>query len=78
MSQLHPLSNSSAIPGFTFNPPQWVYEDPHRRLQGPFTSEQMHGWYKECYFPLGLPIKCVGDSSFVPLKQIVDRFIIVI
>ena len=69
---LQNLANT-IIPGFTFTPPQWVYEDPQRRLQGPFTSEQMHGWFKEGYFPLGLPIKCVGDATYVPLKQIVDR-----
>ncbi|KAJ3359934.1 hypothetical protein HDU91_004764 [Kappamyces sp. JEL0680] len=61
-------------PGFSFTPPQWVYEDPSGRLQGPFNSEQMHGWFKEGYFPHSLPIKCVGDPGFIPLYTFVDRY----
>ncbi|KAJ3323221.1 hypothetical protein HDV06_001988 [Boothiomyces sp. JEL0866] len=64
----------SNIPPFVFNPPEWVYQDPAGRIQGPFTSEQMHGWYKEGYFPPGLPIQCVGDTMFIPLLQFVEKF----
>ena len=59
---------------FSFSPPQWVYEDPSRQVQGPFTSEQMHGWYKDGYFPPHLPIKCVGDPIYIPLIQFVEKF----
>jgi hypothetical protein len=61
-------------PIFNFVPPMWVYEDPSKKVQGPFTSEQMHGWYKEGYFPPGLPIKCVGDTNYISLVQFVDKF----
>ncbi|KAJ3252353.1 hypothetical protein HK103_001614 [Boothiomyces macroporosus] len=64
----------TTIPPFVFNPPEWVYQDPAGRIQGPFTSEQMHGWYKEGYFPPGLPIQCVGDTMFIPLLQFVEKF----
>ncbi|KAJ3273316.1 hypothetical protein HDV01_004533 [Terramyces sp. JEL0728] len=70
----YPRPNPATIPPFIFNPPEWVYQDPAARIQGPFTSEQMHGWYKEGYFPPGLPIKCVGDTMFIPLLQFVEKF----
>lgn len=80
-----PLSASSLPSGpvgppgpFKFVPPQWLYQDPSQRLQGPFTSEQMHGWYKEGYFPPQLPIKCVGDNVFIPLHQLIERYIVLI
>ena len=38
---------SGAMSGFVFKAPLWSYEDPSRKVQGPFTSEQMHGWFKE-------------------------------
>jgi hypothetical protein len=65
---------SVSIPNFKFIPPQWVYEDPSGRIQGPFTSEQMHGWYKEGYFPPALPIKCVGDPQFISLVRFVEKY----
>jgi hypothetical protein len=61
-------------PGFHFEPPMWVYEDPSKKTQGPFTSEQMQGWYSEGYFPSALPIKCVGDTMFISLVQFVEKF----
>ncbi|KAI8905509.1 hypothetical protein EDD86DRAFT_66244 [Gorgonomyces haynaldii] len=62
------------IPPFRFIPPQWVYKDPEGNLQGPFSSEQMHAWYKEGYFPPGLPIKCDGDPVFIPLFQLLEKY----
>jgi hypothetical protein len=62
------------VPPFRFVPPQWVYEDPSGRVQGPFTSEQMHQWYKEGYFPPALPIKCVGDAQFISLVLFVEKY----
>jgi hypothetical protein len=62
------------VPPFRFVPPQWVYEDPSGRVQGPFTSEQMHQWYKEGYFPPALPIKCVGDPQFISLVLFVEKY----
>ncbi|KAI8926187.1 hypothetical protein BC831DRAFT_457831 [Entophlyctis helioformis] len=62
------------IPPFQFIPPQWVYKDPSDAVQGPFTSEQMHNWYRDGYFPTNLPIKCVDDQSYIALHQFVERY----
>lgn len=61
-------------PVFTFNPPQWFYQDPSHRTQGPFTSEQMNGWYTDGYFPVNLPIRCAGDREFIPLLKFVEKY----
>ncbi|KAH9269447.1 hypothetical protein BASA83_008530 [Batrachochytrium salamandrivorans] len=68
------LPGTSNVPPFQFVPPQWVYQDPAGALRGPFTSEQMHNWYKEGYFPDNLPIKCVEDPSFIALHQFVEKY----
>ncbi|KAL5032691.1 hypothetical protein BDV3_001246 [Batrachochytrium dendrobatidis] len=68
------MPGSLAMPGFQFVPPQWVYKDPSGVLRGPFTSEQMHNWYKDGYFPENLPIKCVEDPLYIALSQFVERY----
>ena len=59
---------------FKFVPPKWFYQDPSLLEQGPFTSEQMHNWFKEGYFPPSLPIKCAGDDSFIDLRRFVEKY----
>lgn len=61
-------------PPFQFVPPQWVYQDPQGNQQGPFTSETMHAWFKDGYFPRHLPIKCIGDPAFIPLYLFVEKY----
>ena len=62
------------MPPFRFTPPQWVYKDPEGQYQGPFSSEQMHAWCKDGYFPPNLPIKCMEDTVFIPLFQFMEKY----
>jgi PERQ amino acid-rich with GYF domain-containing protein len=46
---------------------KWFYLDPQNEIQGPFTAEQMAGWFAAGYFSLSLMIKRGCDEKFVPL-----------
>ena len=69
-----PFGEPQKPKNFQFVAPKWFYQDPSMLEQGPFTSEQMHGWYKEGFFPSSLPIKCAGDVGFIPLYQFVGKY----
>jgi hypothetical protein len=68
------IMSQYTVPSFQFVPPKWFYQDPSMRDQGPFSSEEMHAWYKEGYFPPALPIKCEGDPNYIPLLQFVEKY----
>lgn len=63
-----------ALAPFVFSPPEWAYRDPEGLIQGPFTSEQMQGWFAEGYLPPNLPIKRVEDTNFITLLHLTEKF----
>jgi hypothetical protein len=65
----------SRIPAIVNSIPQkWVYKDPEGKIQGPFSAEQMQGWYKSGYFPPDLPIKSDVELKFIPLFQFIEKY----
>ncbi|ORZ04166.1 hypothetical protein BCR41DRAFT_290221, partial [Lobosporangium transversale] len=55
-------SNPTAIsePPFESGPielSKWLYRDPSGSIQGPFSSEEMHEWYKGGFFTPDLLVK---------------------
>ncbi|KAG0213854.1 hypothetical protein BGX31_001188 [Mortierella sp. GBA43] len=52
---------------------KWLYRDPSGSIQGPFSSEEMHEWFKGGFFTADLLIKREHDSSFEPLGAMIRR-----
>lgn len=52
-------------------PLSWTYLDPKGVPQGPFTGEQMAGWFAAGYFPKDLPVSWEGNGKqFHSLDQV--------
>jgi hypothetical protein len=51
-------------------PRSWWYQDFHGVIQGPFSSEQMKGWFHQGYIPLTLPVRSSDLPTFVLLQDI--------
>jgi len=52
----------------------WVYKDPLGNVQGPFSNEEMNGWYTDGYFNDSLMIKRQNDPKFIPLGQLSQQY----
>ncbi|KAJ3056870.1 hypothetical protein HK097_003406 [Rhizophlyctis rosea] len=55
-------------------PPKWMYIDPKGRHQGPFTSDQMHYWYRKEYFKPDIPVKRTRDEHYRPLREFIEKY----
>eukprot|EP01117_Protostelium_nocturnum_P005562 TRINITY_DN2011_c0_g1_i1.p1 TRINITY_DN2011_c0_g1~~TRINITY_DN2011_c0_g1_i1.p1 ORF type:complete len:1119 (+),score=538.31 TRINITY_DN2011_c0_g1_i1:68-3424(+) len=51
----------------------WVYKDPQGAVQGPFTSEEMNGWFEDGYFNPSLLVKRQYDRDFVELGNLLSQ-----
>ncbi|KAJ3180721.1 hypothetical protein HDU87_001834 [Geranomyces variabilis] len=56
-----------------FVPQMWQYKDPSGVVQGPFTSAQMHEWFRAGYFSDELPIKRADEYSYEPLVRLLQK-----
>lgn len=52
---------------------KWFYLDPQNQVQGPFSVEQMAGWFAAGYFTFNLMIKRGCEEKFVPLGNLKER-----
>ncbi|KAF9205718.1 hypothetical protein BGZ49_003653 [Haplosporangium sp. Z 27] len=52
---------------------KWLYRDPTGSIQGPFSSEEMHEWYKGGFFSPDLLIKREQDPTFEPLGSLIRK-----
>ncbi|KAG0320458.1 hypothetical protein BGZ99_004490 [Dissophora globulifera] len=75
-----PVSSASSVPvpEATFEPlplelSKWLYRDPSGSIQGPFSSEEMHEWYKGGFFSPDLLVKREQDPTFEPLGSLIRR-----
>ncbi|KAF9355941.1 hypothetical protein BGX26_005905 [Mortierella sp. AD094] len=73
-------SNSNAVPPsepvFDSAPVElskWLYRDPTGSIQGPFSSEEMHEWYKGGFFSPDLLVKREQDPTFEPLGSLIRK-----
>ncbi|KAF9409148.1 hypothetical protein BGZ94_002043 [Podila epigama] len=69
-------SNFNSGPAFDTLPielSKWLYRDPSGSVQGPFSSEDMHEWYKGGFFSMDLLVKREQDPTFEPLGQLIRR-----
>ncbi|TPX64602.1 hypothetical protein SpCBS45565_g05773 [Spizellomyces sp. 'palustris'] len=74
----HPPVQSTLPPGIphvgaAFVPQKWQYKDPSGNVQGPFTAQQMHDWFRSGYFNDDLPIKHVDDFNYEPLARLIQK-----
>ncbi|XP_068619781.1 uncharacterized protein Gyf isoform X2 [Battus philenor] len=46
---------------------QWYYQDPENVIQGPFSSKEMHKWYRAGFFTPSLMVRRACDSHMRPL-----------
>ncbi len=53
---------------------RWFYLDPQNQIQGPFSSEQMTGWFVGGYFSSNLMIKRGLDEKFLPLAMFIKNW----
>lgn len=51
----------------------WLYKDPTDTIQGPFTSFDMHEWYRLGYFVGDLLVRREEESTFEPLAILISR-----
>lgn len=51
----------------------WLYKDPTGTIQGPFTSFDMHEWYRLGYFVGDLLVRREEESTFEPLAILISR-----
>ncbi|KAJ3165626.1 hypothetical protein HDU88_004113 [Geranomyces variabilis] len=62
------------VPASTpFVPQMWQYKDPSGIVQGPFTSAQMHEWFRAGYFSDELPIKRADEYNYEPLVRLLQK-----
>lgn len=54
----------------TVLPATWEYLDPHKVIQGPFSSEKMYNWWRRDFFPDDLPVRPSGNKSFFALSTL--------
>ncbi|KAF9111961.1 hypothetical protein BGX27_004182 [Mortierella sp. AM989] len=73
-------SSSNAAPALepVFDPvpmelSKWLYRDPTGSIQGPFSSEEMHEWYKGGFFSPDLLVKREQDPTFEPLGTLIRK-----
>ena len=59
----HISTHSSADAVAPPEPLTWTYLDPNGVPQGPFTGEQMAGWFAAGYFPPDLPVSWSGNGG---------------
>ncbi|KAF9174569.1 hypothetical protein BGX20_010797 [Mortierella sp. AD010] len=52
---------------------KWLYRDPTGSIQGPFSSEEMHEWYKGGFFSPDLLVKREQDPTFEPLGSLIRK-----
>ncbi|PRP88647.1 hypothetical protein PROFUN_02743 [Planoprotostelium fungivorum] len=51
----------------------WVYKDPLGNVQGPFSNDDMHGWFVDGYFNDGLMLKKQNEAKFLSLGQLLQQ-----
>ncbi|CAF4747351.1 unnamed protein product [Pieris macdunnoughi] len=47
----------------------WYYEDPEKKIQGPFTSQEMWNWYVAGYFQPSLIVRRAFENTMRPLAD---------
>lgn len=52
----------------------WYYRDPQGKVQGPFTTTEMHEWYRAGYFDETLNVRRVCDRQFVELGELLKAY----
>ncbi|KAI8868963.1 hypothetical protein GQ42DRAFT_33788 [Ramicandelaber brevisporus] len=52
---------------------RWIYRDPSGNMQGPFSSEEMHAWFVQGFFPDTLLVGRENDNSLVPISRLVEN-----
>ncbi|KAI1319922.1 hypothetical protein EDD11_002597 [Mortierella claussenii] len=76
-NQSSPLSSAAVLePSFEPLPvdlSKWLYRDPSGSIQGPFSSQEMHEWYKGGFFSPELLVKREQDPTFEPLGSLIRR-----
>ncbi|KAG0368873.1 hypothetical protein BGZ54_000914 [Gamsiella multidivaricata] len=63
----------SAFDALSVELSKWLYRDPSGSIQGPFSSEEMHEWYKGGFFSPDLLVKREQDPTFEPLGTLIRR-----
>lgn len=64
-------SKASENPAMETQQKQWWYRDAAGNIQGPFTTAQMHQWYKEGYVALSLMVRFGDMDAF---RRVSDLF----
>jgi len=65
-SRSSPTPPTLPIP-LDMNTPQWWYQDPHGRTQGPFPGMKMIEWVRQGFFKRDLPVRFRNHTEFRPL-----------
>ncbi|KAL1924557.1 uncharacterized protein VTP21DRAFT_4211 [Calcarisporiella thermophila] len=52
---------------------QWFYEDTSGSVQGPFSSKEMHDWYKAGFFSHSLLVRREDEARFRPLGLLISE-----
>ncbi|GAA5954913.1 hypothetical protein JCM3765_007809 [Sporobolomyces pararoseus] len=63
-------------PGLASVPPaevNWQYRDPSGQVQGPFSAQMMHDWYRQQFFQPDLRVKRTSDLDFETLADLIRR-----
>lgn len=52
---------------------QWYYMDPDQSVHGPFSSNQMHDWYRSSLFSRNILVKASQDAAWIRLGSLISQ-----